>query len=1025
MKKLGFFISIIFLAFAVIGCNSDADETIECDANQELEDGICVDKNIEEERTECPTGEELVDDACVVIEPEPEITYDYGVYNGDFEFNMQHWEYYSLDGFHDIDSDLSRNGEKSLSIENGDSAYTSIWQSINLDETDGPVAGDFVEFEAYFKGESNIAGTVHLVVENVIDENTKVVLSQSEQTTLTSDWMKITTDIAEIPTDATTINIVMIFETTGAVNVDDITLSKAMSNNADLSMIHIDSTELSDFSTDTLEYTVFLPTEDIPTVSATALRDDSDVSITNATSMTEDTIITVTAADNTVKTYTITFEYAEKTDLAFIKLNGVHLAGFKADRTEYYVMLDDATVPTITYDVFYENTTVTVSDLNEAPGLLTLTVANEDEEKIYTINFDITDDAMYAIPNLGFEDDFDWQTWSQTDNIPDVSNTIVHSGNTSLKTYHQSSVWKEFDFSDTLPNIDDAVKIGAWVYIDSDDPVYDFSVKIIGYTESTNTKDTFVEANIFDDIALNEWVYIESDVDDIGDSDRFQIVFENNSNSDIYVDDVVVIEGISSNANLSQILLDSVALNNFDPNTTEYNYLTDGETIPLATVTPENSNAQVDVIPANEIDGNIVIHVTAVDGTEQTYTINLTVPSNGQLTSIEVDGDPVTEFDALQSNYYVMLPSTTTDFPTVTATPVNSEDTVTVSEGSLPGYATITVTTPEDVNNVYYVYAEVANTDALSTPYPDVNFDKNLENWGLSDPGDVSQTTEQVLNGSHALKMTTGEAWLGFDLAGGDYPSKGNTYSVGMWIYVEGTSTTGFRIRLLEKENNIELINEVMSVTENNRWVYVETEVSADNVSEAAGYLQAVIANETGETVFVDGLRLIEHDPTTSTGDTIYSMPNENLDFETSDDWGFYSPSGTGVDYDTTIARDTQSLKMEEGSAWLGFDLDAAGYPYKGDTVKLGFHVYVDSTTATSVGGFTIKLLEKEGTDPGDTIAITYTTQDQDFAMDEWVYIETTSATITNDPDYLQIVIEEGTDGTVYVDDITVIEINE
>jgi hypothetical protein len=372
-----------------------------------------------------------------------------------------------------------------------------------------------------------------------------------------------------------------------------------------------------------------------------------------------------------------------------------------------------------------------------------------------------------------------------------------------------------------------------------------------------------------------------------------------------------------------------------------------------------------------------------------------------------------------------MLDETITTFPVVTASSVDDQDLVEIVQGTLPGFATVTVTTSNDEVNTYTIYAEVANANALSTPYPDVNFDKSLESFGVSSVTDVFQSSEMFLNGSKSLKMLTGEAWIGFDLAGGDYPSKGSAYSIGMWLYVEEGSTGNFIIRLLEKDNNIELINEQVAITEHNQWVYVETAISAD-VSDEAGYLQIVITNATGVTTYVDAIRFISQasqiidEPTE---DTPYDMTGKNLDFESSDLWGFYFPDGEIANYTSSIVHSgTQAVEFTNGSSWLGFGFDGPAYPSKGDTVKLGFWVYVDSTTASSVGGFTIKLVEKE-TPEGDVATIVYTTQDQAFAFDTWVYLETEATTITDDASYLQIVIEEGTDGTVFVDDITLIKV--
>jgi hypothetical protein len=959
---------------------------------------------------------------------EPEVDYEYGVFNGSFESNMQSWEYYTVSGFHDILTTDVLSGEKSLRIQDiTDNPYTSIWQTIDLGQEDGPMASDFVMFEANFKALEGVSGQVQLFVENVVDASTKVTIGQSEKITLTEgEWVKVETSVGEIPSGATEINIVMIFETVGEVFVDDIKLNESISNNTNATAVYADEALITGFQSNILEYTMYIPSTDVPVISADVEKDSSSVAVTQATTVDDAATVVVTAADGSTKTYTVNFVVANPTDLSDLLVNGETISGFDSSDLEYYVLLDDDTLPVVTYNTFFEETTVVMSTLETVPGVLSISVSNGDDTTIYEITFAVANENAYTIPNFGFESTFDWQTWSATSMTPSASSEEVHSGLYALLTYHQSSVWKEYEFSTGMPQINDAVKIGAWVYIDSDAPSYSFVIKVVGYTESTGSKVTFVETQITEGIALNSWVYIESDVSDVLTSDRFQVVIENNSEANIYVDDITIIEGVSSNAALEAIRIDSVALAAFDKDVLSYTFLTDGVNVPVVAADSLNDNAVVEITQAQDVNGQATIVVTAVDGSMLTYVIDFTEPSSGLLASIELDGVVLADFDAVKNTYYYMLDETTSVFPTVTATAVDNSDTVEITQGTLPGFATVVVTTATNEVNEYTIYAEVDNANALSTPYPDVNFDKNLENFGVSSTTDVYQSSEVYLNGSKSLKMVGGEAWVGFDLAGGDYPSKGSAYSIGMWLYVGDNPSGSFIIRLLEKDNNVELVNEVVTITEINKWVYVETAVSAD-VSDAAGYLQIVITNATGVTTYVDAIRFISQDSVDvvePTEDTPYAMTGKNLDFESSDLWGFWSPDGTGVSYSDTANNGLQSLMMSEGSAWVGFGFDGADYPAKGDTVKLGFWVYVDSSTASSVGGLTIKLLEKEGSE-GDVVAIQYTTQDQAFAFDTWVYVETQSVVISDAGAYLQIVIEEGTDGTVYVDDITVIEVIE
>ena len=958
-------------------------------------------------------------------EDEPEMTFDYGVYNGDFEFNMQVWEYYQTNGFHDISTSMFQSGEKSLSVQNGSDLYTSIWQTIDINQTNGPQAGDFLTFSASFNADENMSGTVQLIVENVISPTNKVTLAQSEKTELMADtWTLVTSTVAEIPTDALEINIVMIFETEGVVYVDDATLTKTISNNALASSIYADDILLTGFQSSINTYDVYLPSEVLPVITADLDHETSTVDIIQAQSIDEQATVTITAEDGTINVYTINFMVASDTDLANIYINDESLLEFSATDYTYYVVLDSTDLPVVTYDTYFETSTVTLSTLETVPGLLEITVDNSTTSNVYSIYFDVVDDMAYDLANGDFESAFDWQVYTQ-DLVPTASNEQSHSGLYALLSYKSTSVWKELEYGNGLPSVGDAVKVGAWIYIDGDATSYDFTLKVVGYTEETGSKEVFSFVQINENTLVNEWVYIETLVSDINQSDRFQVVIENYTDVNVYVDDMTLVQGISSNAYLSDIRIDTVSLVDFDKDVVYYAVIEDDETISIVSADAVNPNATVEITQASELEGMATILVTAVDGTQMTYTVDFVAPSSGLLANIEIDGQDLVNFDPIKLTYYLTFDETTESFPTIVATATDENDLVEVVSGMLPGYATITVTTSNDDVTVYTIYGETANSNQLSTPYPDVSFDKNLENLGFS--AGVSQSATQFLNGSKSLEMIGGEAWMGFGFDGTAYPVKGGAYSVGMWIYVEAGATGSFQVRLLEKDNNVELINESFTSSDEGHWIYIETSTSSAVVSDAAGYLQIVIANNTGVKVYVDAMRFIEQDAPVAViepiEDSVYDMPNTNLDMETSDQWGFWSPNNDGVAYATTIVNSgTQSLSFSEGSAWIGFGFDGTAYPAKGDTVKLGFYVYVDSQTASSVGGLTIKLVEKEGNVTGDGVVISYTTSDLEFAFDTWVYIETDAVMISNDPSYLQIVIEEGTDGMVYIDDITVIE---
>lgn len=157
-----------------------------------------------------------------------------------------------------------------------------------------------------------------------------------------------------------------------------------------------------------------------------------------------------------------------------------------------------------------------------------------------------------------------------------------------------------------------------------------------------------------------------------------------------------------------------------------------------------------------------------------------------------------------------------------------------------------------------------------------------------------------------------------------------------------------------------------------------------------------------------------------------YAMTSKNLDFENDNPvtWEFWTSEDGSIGYSDIQARDNQSLAMDASSAWQSIGFDGEDYPAKGDTIKLSFYIYVDEALPLSVGGFTIKLLEKTAGEE-DRITILYVTQHNSFNANEWVYVETDLGQISLDCDYIQIVMEEGTPHSVYVDDISIIKVIE
>jgi len=154
----------------------------------------------------------------------------------------------------------------------------------------------------------------------------------------------------------------------------------------------------------------------------------------------------------------------------------------------------------------------------------------------------------------------------------------------------------------------------------------------------------------------------------------------------------------NTDANVSDLKIDGVTIDGFDPSITNYNkVLPYGTTVvPVITATATDANATVTVTQAASLPGTAIIQVTAADRvTTKTYTIRFTVAANtdASLRELKVDGETVEGFDPLITDYDIVLPYGTTEVPEVTATTNDANATVTVTQAaSLPGTATIQVT---------------------------------------------------------------------------------------------------------------------------------------------------------------------------------------------------------------------------------------------------------------------------------------------------------------------------------------------
>jgi hypothetical protein len=180
---------------------------------------------------------------------------------------------------------------------------------------------------------------------------------------------------------------------------------------------------------------------------------------------------------------------------------------------------------------------------------------------------------------------------------------------------------------------------------------------------------------------------------------------------------IKVIPAPSSDATLSNLLVDGTTVSDFDPNKEVYDIELDEATVPIPTVTASaaDANAVLTITDAASLPGSTRVLVTAEDGvTIKTYTINFLVvaaSTDATLSDLLINGTTVTDFSTGKEEYDVELPEGTTDVPVVSATATDENAEVQVSDAaSLPGSTTVLVTAEDGVNsNTYTINFTVAD----------------------------------------------------------------------------------------------------------------------------------------------------------------------------------------------------------------------------------------------------------------------------------------------------------------------------
>ena len=392
----------------------------------------------------------------------------------------------------------------------------------------------------------------------------------------------------------------------------------------------------------------------------------SEITVKNGDLTTTPTTITVKSDDGKkTMTYKIQFKKAASSNakLAGIQVNETAISGFSATKTAYAVELPYGTTeaPVVTVDKQEEKQTVAITQATSPTGSATIvvTAANGKDKMTYTLNFSIgklADNTLAGIKVNGK----DIPGFSPSQTIYKVSQPV---GTSSITV---EAVSKYPKGEQTIAITPSPLPTG--------EAINGATVQIAVTTPGNATPKTY------------------------------KLNFKLEASSYTY---------------LSDILLDGVSIENFEPeNLTYYVNLPLGTTaLPaITTVAGDEYQGTPDISSLGEgvLDGTVRIVVTAGNGDKATYKLVFSTAKSeiSSLADIKVGGVSLKGFDPTKTSYTYQLPIGTTALPDIEPVKGDEYENVQITYGAVNGTTRITVTAGNGNTTIYLItFAVDAYTD--------------------------------------------------------------------------------------------------------------------------------------------------------------------------------------------------------------------------------------------------------------------------------------------------------------------------
>ena len=494
-----------------------------------------------------------------------------------------------------------------------------------------------------------------------------------------------------------------------------VNITREKKTDAKLSDLKVDGTTVPGFDPETYEYTLDDVENDKSSVNITYVTSDTDATVTgdgkqNLSVGDNSLKVTVTAQDGTTtKEYTINIR--RKSDDTTLKSltatsdpQGTISPAFDPATTTYTYSVDaDEDSVTISAEPTDPNATVTgegtYNPRTDGPVEIIVTSENG-TTKTYTVNFEVAKSSNADLSNLGVTGQtispaFDKDTTSYTVTVPSdtdkatITAEAADDRSTVTGTGEQDLNYGDNSF-DVVVTAEDGTEKTYTVNITREkktdaglDDLQADDVTVPGFAVDKYEYDL---GNVSSDKTTIKLSATSSDTDATieGTGTKNLVVGENSFDVVVTAQDgttkktyTIKVKRLNSSKNLESLTVTSDPQGTlepaFDPETTEYTYEADPdetEVIISATV-PEGSNATIEgtgTYNPRETD-KVEIVVKAEDGTEKTYTVNLTLAKskNADLKSLGVTDETISPaFDKDTLTYNVTVPSDK-DKATITA----------------------------------------------------------------------------------------------------------------------------------------------------------------------------------------------------------------------------------------------------------------------------------------------------------------------------------------------------------------------